>query len=104
MHVPIFKKNAKSYLGENPDLNVMRHRTIAEEIAAPQTFCMESIDFRKCGRRNLGARWGRQQQGPQQVLETTAPNNETNARFISAAASFEFHGNPRSAPNQTRQN
>ena len=31
MHVPIFKKNAKTYLGENPDLNVMRYRTLADE-------------------------------------------------------------------------
>ena len=26
-----FKKNAKTYLGENPGLNVMRNRTIADE-------------------------------------------------------------------------
>ena len=58
MHVPIFNKNEKTYLGESPDLNVMRHLTIAEENSAPPTFGMASIDFRKCGRRNLGARWG----------------------------------------------
>ena len=60
--IPQFSKKKskieKTYLEENPDLNVMRNRTIAEHISAPPTFGMESIDFRKFGRRNLGARWG----------------------------------------------
>ena len=47
---------------------------------------------------------GRQQQGPQQVLKITAPSYATNAHFIGVVAGFGFHGNPRSAPNQTRQN
>ena len=58
---PVFKKKSKiekTYLEENPYVNAMRNRTIAEHISAPPTFGMESIDFRKCGRRNLGARWG----------------------------------------------
>ena len=54
---PFSRKNAKPCPGENPDLNVMRHRTVAAEISAPPTFAMEGIDFRKCGRRNLGAPW-----------------------------------------------
>ena len=36
----------------------MRNRISAERNSAPPTFGMESIDFRKFGRRNLGARWG----------------------------------------------
>ena len=50
----------------------MRNRTIAEQISAPTTFGMESNGFRKFGRRNLGARWGRQQQWVRHVLKTTA--------------------------------
>ena len=49
---------AKRHLDENPGLNVMRNRTIAEQLSAQSTFGMESIGFRKCGRRNLGAKWG----------------------------------------------
>ena len=48
----------KTHLEENPDLNVMRNRTIAEQKSAPPTIGMETNDFRKFGRRNLGARWG----------------------------------------------
>ena len=60
-HTSVFKKNRKlkkTYLEENPYLNVMRNRTIAGQISAPQTVGMESVDFGKFGRRNLGARWG----------------------------------------------
>ena len=57
----ISKKNRKfekTCLDENSNLNVMRNRISAERNSAPPTFGMESIDFRKFGRRNLGARWG----------------------------------------------
>ena len=94
---------AKRHLDENPGINVMRNRTIAEQLSAQSTFGMESIGFRKCGRRNRRARWGRQQQGPQQVLKTTTPSNATNENVICVGAGLRPHGNPRSSPNQTRQ-
>ena len=35
----------------------MRNRIAAEQISAPQPLGMESIEFRKFGQRNLGAKW-----------------------------------------------
>ena len=51
------KKNEKSHLRENPTANVLRNRTAAERISAPKHLGMESVDYRKFGRRNLGAKW-----------------------------------------------
>ena len=49
---------AKRHLDENSSVNVTRNRIIAEQLSAQSTFGMESIGFRKCGRLNLGAKWG----------------------------------------------
>ena len=46
---------------------------------------------------------GRQQQGSQQVLKTTAPNYATHEHFICVGAGFGSHGSTRNAPKQTGQ-
>ena len=44
------------------------------KIPAPQTLGMESSDFRKCGRRNLGARWeGENSKGPSKSWKLQHP-------------------------------
>lgn len=51
------EKNEKNRLRKNPAPNVIRNRIAAEQISAPQPLGMESIEFRKFGQRNLGAKW-----------------------------------------------
>ena len=46
----------------------------------------------------------REQQGPKQVLKTTAPNYATNDNFIGVAAGFGFHGKPKKCTQPDKTN
>ena len=72
----IFKKNRKfqkTCLDVNSSPNVMRNRMSAEEMSAPHSSGMESVDFRKFGRRNLCAKLEATRASATRSLENYSP-------------------------------
>ena len=103
----ISKKNRKfekTCLDENSNLNVMRNRTSAERNSAPPTFGMESIDFRKFGGRNLGARLLATTSEAPTSLENYSPQQWNHRTFHLCCCGFRIPCGSKKRPHQTRQN